>query len=125
MDINGVLQELGLTDKEINTYLKLIELGKTSVQRLSEITGINRVTLYSILESLIKKGMAGSTIIESSKHFYTIDPDKILEQLEERKKRFKEIIPILKEKIQTIGLKPEVQFYEGVKGIIAVESDVL
>lgn len=125
MDIKSVLEELGLTDKEINAYLKLIELGKTSVQRLSEVTGINRVTLYSILESLIKKGMAGNTIIGSSKHFYAIDPDKILEQLEEKKKRFKEIIPVLKEKIETLGLKPEVQFYEGMGGIIAVESDVL
>ena len=105
--------------------MKLIELGKTSVQRLSEVTGINRVTLYGIVENLIKKGMAGSTIIDSSKHFYAVDPEKILRQLEEKNKRFKEIISILKEKRESIGLRPAVQFYEGVKGITAVESDVL
>ncbi|MFZ5954850.1 MAG: TrmB family transcriptional regulator [Nanoarchaeota archaeon] len=124
-EIENALTNLNFSDKEIKVYIKLLELGKTGVQRLSELTKINRVTLYSILDNLIKKGAAGNTVIEYAKHFYAIEPEKILSQLEEKNEKFRKILPLLKEKQNTIGLKPEIEFYEGEKGIISVESEVL
>ncbi|UZE93617.1 MAG: hypothetical protein IB618_02480 [Candidatus Pacearchaeota archaeon] len=125
MTEEDILKEVGLNDKEIKVYLRLLELGQSPILRLAEITGINRTSLYDILEALLKKGIVGYTIIEHIKQFYASDPKILLEQLKEKEKKLQQILPKLKEKQKIIGKKPLVEFYEGKKGIDVVHLDVL
>jgi len=120
-----ILKELGLNDKEIKVYLKLLELGQTPILRLAEVTKINRTSLYDILESLLKKGLAGYTIIEHVKQFYASDPENLLKQLKEKEKKLQQMLPELKKRQEIIGKKPIVEVYEGKKGINAINLDVL
>jgi len=120
------LQKLfNLSEKEALVYLKLLELGEATIQRISEVTGINRLSLYDLFESLIKKGVAGSTVKEKVKHFYVIEPKKLLNRLKEAEKEFSSILPQLEKRKESIGLKPKVLFFEGIKGIDVVNEDVL
>lgn len=120
-----VLQELGLSDKEIKTYLKLLELGQATTQRISEVTEINRVTLYDILRYLIEKGFVGSTVIENVKYFYATSPREVLNMLKEKEKKFSESIPELESRMKTIIKKPKIKVFEGKTGIDIVNEDVL
>lgn len=51
------LQEIGLSEKEAQIYLALLQVDNDSIQGLSNRTKINRTTLYPVLESLSKKGL--------------------------------------------------------------------
>lgn len=51
------LSRLGLTEKETDLYLVLLERGKMSPTELSKITRISRPTVYSVAKELVKKGL--------------------------------------------------------------------
>jgi len=121
-----VLQKaFNLSEKESICYLKLLELGESSVQRISKETGINRITLYDILNALIKKGIAGTIIKEKVKHFYSVEPKELLSRLKEDEKEFSSIVPELERKKAVLGEKPQILLFEGKKGIDTVNNDVL
>ena len=46
------LEDFGLSQKEVQVYLKLLRIGESTVSKLSKETGINRVTIYDILKYL-------------------------------------------------------------------------
>ena len=51
--VTPFLNELGLTNDQVNAYLYLLHLGKSSVMNLSSAMGSGRTRLYPILESLV------------------------------------------------------------------------
>lgn len=55
--LRDYLSQLGLTEKETDLYLVLLEHGKMSPTELSKITRISRPTVYSVAKELVKKGL--------------------------------------------------------------------
>ncbi|EKE15998.1 MAG: hypothetical protein ACD_11C00057G0023 [uncultured bacterium] len=53
--IEELLKKLELSDKEIEIYLALFAQGKTTPARLARATGINRSTVYAVLNQLKEK----------------------------------------------------------------------
>jgi predicted DNA-binding transcriptional regulator len=124
-DIESALEAWGLTTKEIKVYLVLLELGEATTLRISELTRINRTTLYDLLEALVKKGVAGSTTKEKVKYFYAAKPEVLIDGLKEKQEAIKKILPALVERAGIVGKRPKIEFYEGHKGIDAIHQDVL
>lgn len=123
--IEYALEKWGLSPKEIKVYLALLELGESTTARLSEITKINRTTLYDLLNVLIKNGLVGSIIKEKVRYFYAAKPQILLNILKEKEEAIQSIIPLLVKKIGIIGKRPKIEFYEGPRGIDAIHQDVL
>jgi len=84
--IQQTLKDLGLKDKEIAVYLKVLELGKTTHAQISRITGINRATVYSVASLLIDKGLLQEDLGGSIKYIYALPPED-LDVLIKREKR--------------------------------------
>ena len=124
-EIETALEPWGLSVKEVKIYLALLELGEVTTVRLSERTGINRTTLYDILDALIKKGVAGSTVKENVNYFYAAKPEVLINLLREKQDSLQNVLPLLRERAGIIGKRPKIEFYEGPKGIDAVHQDVL
>lgn len=80
------LKELGLSDKETMVYLALLKRGRTSPSRLSQITKINRATIYSTAKTLHSKGLIAEDVTGKSRFFAPLPPDH-LNQLIERPRR--------------------------------------
>ena len=57
MEIQVILKNFGLSEKEIAIYLSLIELGPSSVREISNKSKVNRGTTYDILKALIALGI--------------------------------------------------------------------
>src|SRR3989344_1182878 len=51
---------VGLTEKESEVYLALIELGSSSAGQIIQKTGLHRAVVYDLLERLIEKGLVGN-----------------------------------------------------------------
>jgi sugar-specific transcriptional regulator TrmB len=120
------LQEIGLSDKEASVYLNLLSSGHSSAAEISRTTNIKRPTVYTILESLSKKGLASETT-QGNKTRYQAEPPERLETfverqknlLEEKSKTLHSVIPELKIMQRESSDKPIVKYYEGKEGVLS------
>jgi HTH-type transcriptional regulator, sugar sensing transcriptional regulator len=131
MDIS-ILKKLGLSDKEITIYLKLLEYGSQSVRGLAEISGLNRGTTYDILQKLKEDGLVSYYHQDKKQKFVAEDPEKLLKLLSDKqqelhklKASFLDFIPELKSLQEKEGDRPITKLYEGQKGMRLILEDVL
>ncbi|MFA6171224.1 MAG: helix-turn-helix domain-containing protein [Patescibacteria group bacterium] len=119
------LEDIGLNKKEAQVYLSLLELGESSIQRLSEKSKIKRTTLYDVIATLKEKALVGITSRKSKKYYYAEDPRKIEGQIEEKKEKFLRMLPELLSVCNFIDRKPKIRYFEGMEGIKEVYRDTL
>jgi len=126
------LKEIGLSEKEAEVYLSLLEGDSYSILSLSKKTKINRTTIYPVIKSLLAKGLVSETTINTKTHYQAESPDrletfvnrqKIL--LEESSKKLKDVIPQLKSVQREMGERPVVKYFEGKEGIVSGAEDDL
>jgi len=125
MSIELELQKIGLSEKEAKVYLAALELGQASVQNIALKAGVNRATTYTILESLIEKGLC-STYEEGKKTFFIASsPEYLLslfeikkKEIEENKGNFSQLLPELHSIHNRQKDKPVIKFFEGKQGIL-------
>jgi sugar-specific transcriptional regulator TrmB len=119
------LKEIGLTEKEVDVYLELVELGCAAASVAGNRVGLARSTAKYTCQSLLKKGLIYAKK-ENGVFIYSPEsPDKISYLLEQRKKEIEEqegklgrVISELKSKINPELVLPRVQFFEGKKGFV-------
>ena len=80
-----VLRQVGLTEKEIEVYLVLLELGEVSVGSILKRTNVSSSKIYEILDRLSKKGLVSRVIIEKIYYFSAAPPVCILDYLDQKK----------------------------------------
>lgn len=124
------LQEIGLSEKESQIYLALLQVDSESIQEIAKNTGINRTTVYPVLESLAQKGLVGE-IQDGKKTLYQaaaperletfVERQKVL--LEEKAKRLKDIIPEIKGIQRKEGERPVIKFFEGRDGVVSAYEE--
>lgn len=78
MNVESTLAKIGLNDKEITLYLVLIERGKMKPSELSRITKINRATTYSILNTLVSKGIIAIDVSGKTTLFSPLPPENLM-----------------------------------------------
>lgn len=119
-----ILEDLGLTTAEIKIYLALLELGSSTAGPILKKTGLQNSVVHMTLSKLVEKGFAHYTKRGKIKHYQAADPNTILDFIEEKKKRFKEILPQLLVKQQKVE-KQESEVYEGFKGFKAMFYEMI
>jgi sugar-specific transcriptional regulator TrmB len=114
---NKALLKLGMNEKEVKVYMKLLELGHSGANSLSKRIGENRTSTYSLLQSMQKKGFVSFIIKKDIKYFTATDPTSLVNHYFENAKFLKKILPELLAMHNKSGQKPKITFYEGVEGI--------
>ncbi|MDP3770337.1 MAG: helix-turn-helix domain-containing protein, partial [bacterium] len=91
--------KLGLNANEQEVYLAVLKAGKISYARVSQLTGINRTTVYSIAHKLAQLGLLSEDLGGSVSYLATEGTEAIErmvekeeEQLAEKKKAARELI---------------------------------
>lgn len=132
MDIKSSLSQLGLRERQIDTYLALLQMGEAMVQDLANKTKIKRTTVYSILDGLVSKGLAVFVDKGFHRFYYAENPKKVLiyfkdqkENIQNQEKKFSEILPELSGLYNLSGTKPKIRYYEGVEGLKQIYEETL
>ena len=127
-----LLAEIGLTSNEIKVYLALNKVGMSSIGPIVDKAQITNSKIYVILEKLIQKGLVSHTIINGVKHYKNADSHRLVDFLEEKKKKIEEeqkkiqeILPRLLLEQQEGKNEREVEMYEGFNGIKSVRERTL
>ena len=119
------LKEFGLNENEIKVYKASLELGSSSVTRISERAGIYRTLTYEVLKSLSEKGLVSYVIKNKKKYFEAASPRKFIQILKEKEKKINDILPNLLNIRKSVKLKPSITLYEGKEGIKTVMEGLL
>lgn len=136
MQYQQVLEQLGLSKKEISVYSVLLELDSALVTDIAEKAGINRTSCYDILTSLSKRGLVSKIVKKKKIYFNADDPKKLISYLdrekeqeynkiEKQKNLIKEVLPELSSLFKPRATKPKVELYEGEKGMREAYEDTL
>ncbi|MDP7116117.1 MAG: helix-turn-helix domain-containing protein [Candidatus Woesearchaeota archaeon] len=127
MEIETTLETIGLTKNEVKVYLALLEVGLTSTGKIIKKTGIHTSKVYDALERLAEKGLVSHIIEANTKHFKAVNPDRLLDFMQEKKRKIdsqenniKDILPDLKLKQQLVGDETEAEIFRGWKGMETV-----
>jgi len=131
-NIATMFQKLGLNEKESATLDLLLSNAYVLPSFAAKKLGINRTTMYDILNSLSTKGLA-TKITKRGKYFYqTTSPkywhhylDQKERRINEQKEILQEIVPELENIYKKSKSGPEVTFYEGLEGVEQAVLDSL
>lgn len=115
-----VFKELGFTERETKVYLALIEFGLTKVGPITTKTKLQHSKVYETLDRLIEKGLASYIVVSKTKHFQASAPKEILNLLEEKKRKFKEIMRELELKRGYSQSRQVAMVHEGFKSFKAL-----
>src|SRR4051812_8491190 len=87
------LTDFGLSDKEALVYLTSLELGSSSVLKISKLSGLKRPTVYLIVDSLITKGLMSIEVKGFKKQYVAESPDRLEAIFNERKHELMKNLP--------------------------------
>ena len=126
------LEKFGLSNKEAQVYVSLLELGTAVVSEVANKAELNRSTAYVLLESLVKHGLVSISERKKIRLYTPAPPERIVDILEDNVKKYTELVglahgvlPELKSMYVGGGPKPKVQFFEGTAGIKTAYEDTL
>ena len=116
MDIIKILQKLGLTEKQAQVYLALLELGESGMTKIAKKANLKRPTVYLIIDELNLLGLTGEITKNKKKFYSAVHPKRLVEIAKFRAEQADKILPELVA-IQKIIDKPKIRMLEGVIGV--------
>ncbi len=81
MDLLNGLQQIGLSRREAEAYLALLQKKEFTAPELSRITTITRTKIYEILQNLIRKGVCNESYKDGQKVYRGIKPQIALQNI--------------------------------------------
>lgn len=118
------LQEVGLSRRESICYSVLLELGSSKVGAICKKTEIPSSKIYEVLNKLIRMGLVSYIIKGKIKHYQASDPRILLDCIEAKKNKIREILPQLLLK-QKFAKKQNVELFEGQKALFYLFTDLI
>ena len=125
MDLNEILTNIGLDQKETATYMAVLELGTASVYSIAKKAELKRPTVYRILDQLKQKGLV-SIIPRIKKQLFTAEsPENIIRELQRKTEVMKRYLPEFLALQNTKKEKPQVQLFEGKEAVRQIYQKIL
>lgn len=111
-----LIKHIGLSDKAAKIYLAATELGESSVQDLSEKSGIKRTTIYYILDELLDTGVLFQARREKKIRYIAELPRNLIQQALERLSANDSDIEDIGTPKSGVFKKPRIYFLYGPQG---------
>jgi len=117
MEKEKIMEELGFSKNEAKTYLALLELGASSVSKISSKCKVNRTNIYDCLNKLIERGVVSYLSEKDTKLFEAADPELLCNILKEKELKLNSIMPELKLHNELAKKRSEAHIFEGIVAI--------
>ncbi len=120
------LHQLWLSDKEISIYLAWLWFGKWEKSlTYSQYTGINRTTIYSVINELVQKWFMKQSPKKGAKLFYSVQLEQIINNFEQKIDLFKQSLPHINSLLSYTQEKPQIHYYEWLYNIMREYNQIL
>lgn len=125
MNIEQNLEYLGLKNREAKAYLALLKLQEASSHQIAKEAGIERTTIYKILDTLSERGLITKSVSGKRIRYLAGTPKKLKQMISDQDSMVSQMLPFLTALQGSKGAKPIIKFYEHQDGIRQVLSDSL
>jgi len=125
MQIEKVLENIGMSPNEIKVYLTLTDNGTSKAGKIAKLSQIDRSSCYNSLKKLIEKGLVSYVIMENVKWFQVAGPRRLLDYVKEQEEEVKEILPELQGRHKANKQEGQVRLFKGTKGIKTIFLDMI
>lgn len=125
MDIASLLEQSGLTLKQAKLYLALLELGSSSVQKISQQANLPRSTCYEILEELKQRGFASSFKKKNVHWFSAADPKSLIVMEKQKLELLQKALPEMNGLYKSAGIRPNVRYYQGKQALRIILDEIV
>jgi sugar-specific transcriptional regulator TrmB len=119
------LIDVGLSDNEAKVYLNSLNLGKTTILKLSKASEVKRTTVYSVVESLKQLGLMKIEQIGWKTYYSAENPEKLERIMENKKQSLMETLGDLKSLYSAEGGSSLIKYYEGIEAVKNAHLDLL
>jgi len=119
------LEGLGLSPNEAKIYETLVTHGELGVSEIATRSQIHRRNAYDAIRRLIDKGLCFEIFSKKENLYNAVDPGKLLELTEEKRKSIEAILPELNRKFLRRTATEEAFIYRGYEGQKNIWRDVL
>ena len=120
-----ILEKIGLSEHESAVYFASISLGPTTALTQSRASGVKRSTVYSVIETLKRKGLMAEELRGLKTVFFANNPDKLGDVLNERKDLLGKHLEEFKTLYNLNEEEGTIRYYEGLEAIKSVYDGVL
>ena len=127
-----LLRNIGLTEKEAITYCTNLKIGTHPASTIARKAQLNRCTAYSVLESLVKKGLVCQFIQNKLRYFTAVEPRQLITYINEQKRNLayhKEEIIVSLPSFEALKhphhVMPTVKSYSSKTGIANIFHEVI
>ena len=117
MNLEEVLEEYGLSERQAKVYLAALELGPSSVSDIAQKAQIRRAGAYYLSESLVQNNLFYRTKKINKLFYSAVEPKTLLEQAKHKKQIIEENFSELQALPRLSAKKPSIHIYEGLEGI--------
>jgi sugar-specific transcriptional regulator TrmB len=124
MNIKGILNKIGLNNKEADVYISCLENGPISMTNLARLSGYKRSTLYNIIEALLREGYI-VLIRRNRRTLYDAEkPKKLLTSIKARERELEQILPELEIIRNNKNEIPNIEVYESAESIKILYDEI-
>lgn len=113
----SILEDIGLTGAEIKVFITLLELGSSNAGKVVDKSGLQNAVVHRAFHSLAEKGLITYVLEGRIKQYQAIEPKLLLNFLDEKKARLKQLLPELEIKQQMAKARPQATIFQGIRGI--------
>lgn len=130
--MHDIFNQLNLDEKETTVFLELVKLGASPVSVWAKHAGINRSSMYVLLDRLVKTGLVTIFIHNNIQHAQPISVSNISLLLDQKQKEIEDTKTILHAQLpellaleKTNTITPGVQFFEGKHRVESMYEEVV
>lgn len=113
-DIVQLLKKIGLSKRQAQIYVALLEIGKGSVQEIADQSGLKRTSIYPNLEVLKERGVLFESKIDAHTYYLPEDPEQLVSTLKDQTEELSHALNSLSEHANK--QRSHVQFHSGSDG---------
>jgi sugar-specific transcriptional regulator TrmB len=127
MAIERALTDIGLHETEVRFYLAALELGRAPMRDIARKAGISRTNAYDVFSRLLEQRLVNEIPQSSDRSMLIMaeSPARVLEIVEERRKKLEAVMPELLSLHNRAPEKPKVRYFQGADGIKAVLDETI
>lgn len=125
MDLQKLLQHLGLEEKEAKVYLELLRLNEATATKIAEKTNLDRTLIYQLANKLIEKGLVSYIIKNNVKQFSATNPEKLMQDIKEKETSLQKALPELIGLTKIEAQETKVEVYRGKEGLRTILKDII
>ncbi len=123
--LQKMLNRSGLSAHESAVYLAMLELGPSTVLKISRQAGVKRTTIYAVIEALKAKGLVGVEERGLKQVFVAENPSRLERILEEQKNALQSFFPELEALYTLRGNDSVIRYYSGIEAMRSVYEEML